>query len=46
MMQDLRLELGTIWIVITMIAGAFLGTEFIVNEIRSAIRHHRESGTK
>jgi hypothetical protein len=45
-MDPLRIGLGTLWILITVVAAALLGTDFILYEIRVAIRNHRESGTK
>ncbi len=45
-MDHLRFGLGTLWIFLTIIAAALLGTDFILHEIRIAIRNHRESGTK
>lgn len=45
-MEHLRFGLGTIWIICTLVAAAFLGTDFILHEIRTIIRHHRDSGTK
>jgi hypothetical protein len=45
-MDHLTLGLGTVWIVFTIIATALLGTDFILSEIRSIIRNHRESETK
>ena len=45
-MEHLRLSLGTIWIICTLVAAAFLGTDFILHEIRAMIRHYRDSGPK
>ncbi len=45
-MEHLRFGLGTIWIFFTIVAAAFLGTDFILHEIRTIIRHRRDSGTK
>lgn len=45
-MHDLRFGLGMIWIVFTMVAAALLGTDFILHEIRSAIRNYRDSHSK
>ena len=45
-MDHLRFGLGTLWIFFTIAAAAFLGTDFILYEIRIAIRHRRESDTE
>lgn len=45
-MHDLRFALGTLWIFFTIIAAALLGTDFILHEIRTCLRQHRESETK
>ena len=45
-MDHLRLGLGTVWIVFTVVAAALLGSDFILNEIRAYLRHHRDSGAK
>lgn len=42
-MDHLRSGLGTVWIFFTIIAAALVGTDFILREIRTTIRHHRES---
>jgi hypothetical protein len=45
-MEHLRVSLGTIWIICTLVAAAFLGTDFILYEIRTIVRHRRDSGRK
>lgn len=45
-MEHLRLGLGTIWLFFTIVATALLGTDFVLNEIRTALQHRRESDTK
>jgi len=45
-MDHVRLGLGTLWMIFTVVAAALLGTDFILHEIRSYLRHHRDSGTK
>ena len=44
-MDHLRFGLGTLWICFTLVAAALLGTDFILHEIRAAVRHHRDSET-
>lgn len=45
-MDHLRIGLGTFWILFTVVAATLLGTDFILHEIRVALRNHRESETK
>jgi hypothetical protein len=45
-MDHLRFGIGTLWLVLTIGAAAFLSTDFILQEIRIIIRQRREAGTK
>jgi hypothetical protein len=45
-MDHIRFGLGALWIFFTIVAAAFLGTDFILHEIRTLIRQHRESETE
>jgi hypothetical protein len=44
-MDRLALGVGTVWIFFTIGAAALLGTDFILHEIRTLIRHDREPET-
>jgi hypothetical protein len=41
-----HLSLGTFWIIFTVGAATVVGTDFILHEIRTYLRHRRESGPK
>lgn len=41
-----HLKLGTFFIIFTVGAATVLGTDFILHEIRTYLRHRRELGTK
>jgi len=45
-MDSLRFGLGTVWLLFTIAAAAFLGTDFVLYEIRMAIRHRRDVRAK
>jgi UPF0716 family protein affecting phage T7 exclusion len=42
-MEHLQLGLGTIWLLFTIVATAFLGSDFILHEILTVIRRRRDS---
>jgi hypothetical protein len=46
LMNEIRFGLGTVWIIFTILATALLGTDFILNEIRSYFRRDGESETQ
>ena len=43
-MDHLTIRVGAIWLILTIVAAAFLGTEFIFQEIYSLIKHRRGPG--
>jgi hypothetical protein len=45
-MDQLRFGVGTLWIVITVVAAAILGTDLILYEIRTILRQRRKAGTE
>ena len=45
-MDHFTIRLGTAWLVLTILAAAFLGTEFILQEILSLIKHRRGPGAE
>lgn len=42
-MESLRFGIGVLWIILTIAAAAFLGTDFILDEIRILRRHRHGS---
>jgi hypothetical protein len=40
-MDPLTIHVSAAWIVVTLLAAAFLGTEFILHEIVALVRHRR-----
>jgi hypothetical protein len=41
-MDRIRFGIGAVWILLTIGATAFLGTEFVIHEIHAFIRHRRD----
>lgn len=42
-MESLSFGMGVLWIILTIGAAAFLGTDFILDEIRILLRHRHGS---
>jgi len=45
-MDHFTIRLGAVWLFLTILAAAFLGTEFILHEIHSLIKHRRDPGAE
>lgn len=42
-MDHMTIRIGAVWMVVMVLAAAFLGTEFILQEIHSFFEHRRDS---
>ena len=43
-MDQMTIRIGALWMYLTGVAAAFLGVEFVVQEIRASIARRRELG--
>jgi hypothetical protein len=44
-MDQFRFGIGTLWIVLTVAAAALLGTDFLLHEIRTILKHRHKPET-